>query len=237
MFRRINLATLIGVIVLLSAISAVAQDREVIHPAANADQMINEIGMREQVANYEALSARKGLQARKDGAFVGEKVVADSNGRTSRSKMILIPFSGASGKVEATVLMVVRESEDGEIQESFTFYSSGDAACDCKAALPDHPISTLPQDTVNGSNLLFATSASASPWSNYWELVNLIISRNWSGVRNWIYGKLASGITDSLLAPVVRSAFESRGYYCPNPPWWVPFKSIWYVATCAGRAY
>ncbi len=235
-----NFVYLAGVLALLCNVSALAQDREVIHPAAKAEQMINESGVRDQVINYEMTLARKGFLARKEASFAGEKTAVDDAGRVIRSKLVLIPFSGPSGKVEATILVTSRESEDGDINQSFVFYSVGDPACDCQVVSPDHSTDKLPPEvgTTSSTDPVSARNGIlvASPWTSFPQLVNLIKSGNWWGVRNWIYGKLASGIADNILAEVVRAAFESSGYYCPTPAWWVPYKSVWYLVTCARMA-
>ncbi len=73
-------------------------------------------------------------------------------------------------------------------------------------------------------------------WNEIQSVRRMIRAKDWVGIRRWVAGRAAKGAVDFVLAHIVRKAFESEGYYCPEPPWWLPLKSVWYVGTCAAPA-
>lgn len=206
--------------------SVFAQDSKAVHSESEVRSLIRERSVRKRIASFESLLTSKGLSARTDGGFAGEDAWTDQNGRKLRAKMVLIPFATVADDIGATILAVTLESEDGEIQQEFVTYSIGDPACDCESS----------GEVGKAGELEGSVTIASLPWNDIAQLIQLIRNRNWLGIRNWIGVRLARGITDAIIAGAVRSAFESQGYYCPNPPWWVPFKSIWYLTTCARRA-
>jgi len=80
--------------------------------------------------------------------------------------------------------------------------------------------------------------ASASPWNDYWKLVQLVANRDINGMYTWLWQQIAAGYTDLMVGEVIRAAFERKGYTCFDKPvglWWV-YDSAWYILTCAASA-
>jgi hypothetical protein len=82
------------------------------------------------------------------------------------------------------------------------------------------------------------TAHASSPWKDYWEVVQLVATRNIGGMYTWLGEQIASGFSDALTGEVIRAAFENRGYTCPDKPaglwWW--HDGVWYILTCAADA-
>ena len=84
----------------------------------------------------------------------------------------------------------------------------------------------------------FSSTAHASPWNDYWKLVQLVKNGDINGMAVWAKQQAVKGYTDLLVGEVIRAAFEHTGHTCFNKPlalWWMP-DSFWHLFTCARSA-
>jgi hypothetical protein len=83
-----------------------------------------------------------------------------------------------------------------------------------------------------------STAHAFSPWNDYWNLVQLVATRDIPGMYTWLGKQVAAGFTDLLAGEVIRAAFEYNEYTCFDKPlglWWIP-DSSWHILTCAAGA-
>ena len=170
----------------------------------------------------------RGVALLPDEAVAIEGPVTTPDGAAATSKMLLVPFTTQANAQRGYFIKASVTLQGGTMLAEYQHHIF-DAACQC---LPGDGDSVLPASST-------AVSAQWwwSPWNDAWLLSYWVSIRNFVAVSNWIRGMLARGIVDAILAPIIRWAFESNGYRCPNPPWWVPLKSMVYMTTCARRVY
>ena len=212
---------MVGLVVVLTAISGsvhaqglarLAQTGEpqiVMHSGIDGPAMLIGSAAGEAYVGIERMLMNKGLQPDWNAAFTGE-----GTERNGSAKMMLVPFIAADTRKVTWVVAIAREASGVEETE----------------------VKVL-QTEADGERLVAAENTKTGVRAALWKDIQYIIGAIIHGdIRYAIFRigyLLRRGVVDWVLAPQIKSELESRGYRCVEPRWYVPFKSIWYAATCA----
>lgn len=207
-------------VALVASLQLKADEQQIPLTAAEAVRLIDQNSWRDRIASFETRLTSKGFQREE---IFGAEIKGDAENSSSISgKLIIIPFTNPNGE---HAVIIASTSEGAGAVEDTVFYTTGKM----------EPCGGCFESAAAGAGKSITAKAAIS-WSDVEQLFQFIRAADFRSVFSWITSKLRLN-PDWILAPMVRSAYERAGYYCPSPPPFFPFKSLWYFSTCARKVY
>jgi hypothetical protein len=160
-----------------------------------------------------------------DESFMAASEVTSPDGTAANARMTFVPLVNSSTGQRGYYMKVSVTTPEG-VPLFDHQYTVHELQCNCMGAIPS---------SMNGSPPLKIKALAG--WSDASSVLSWVKSRNWNAIRSWASSQLAKRVTLAVIADIVRWAFVSNGYWCPDLAWWVPYKYLVYLTTCARRAY
>jgi Concanavalin A-like lectin/glucanases superfamily len=197
----------------------------------NPDQAITLVSgtsLNDAISNLERNLVNSGFSRRIEGAFAGESITIDDQGnKGANTKIVMIPYTNSQGVKTAWILAAVQNTDAGE---NVLLLLTPTIATTCNGCVgsPD-PARPLKATMIRP----------LSVFDDFQAILQAIRSGGISYGIGYALGTfIARGLADWIMAPQIKAAYESQGYICVDPPWWMPIpKSIWYASTCARPVY
>lgn len=162
-----------------------------------------------------------------DEAMMTTGEVVDDNGNPAIAQFRIVPFvNSASGKRGYFTRLSLR-SMDGallSVEESIVY----DSACACSS-------NDIRNTSSEAQGRFEAEGLSLS--SDLQKVISWIRAGKISSLRSWLSAQAAKGVASSILANLVKMAFEKTGHYCPKLKPGVPKPYLVYLVTCYKVAY
>lgn len=230
MFQR-NYATSLALVLAASFVPSLvlAQEAEQtsVYDSDQAVTLVEGTSIKDAIAGLESKLLDRGFRRRIEGAFAGETIRTEGGSPGAASKVVMIPYTNTQGNSTTWVLAVVQTNENGETTAQLLLTPTTPT---CETCIPNPGQAEEPR---------LAKIRAASAWDDFQEIIRAIRNGNISyGIGYTIGSFIRRGLPDWIMAPQIKSAYQSRGYVCVDPPWWMLLpKSIWYASTCARPVY